>query len=614
MRRGIIASGLRRAALAMAAFIASTSIAEAQAIGGRVITFGDSLSDNGNLPPGLAPPPPYLGGRFSNGIVWTEILSGGAQNSPTRGQPNAGAVNFAFGGALVDNGLNLLGPIPGIPTQVGLFQLTGGAFTSRDLVTMWGGANNVFQYFQSTPPALITQAGLAANSTTAATAMTQNVAQVVGLGARTVLVANLPDIGATPNFNTTAGAAGATFATGVFNQTLSQGLQGVAAGAPAGTNIIQMDVNRVFALIAANPAAYGFTNTTQACTAVLACVTAPTAVQNQFAFWDGVHPTAAGHRLLALYAGLLLNPQPTTQRIAPLGEVAVRTRGAAVDETFDRTSGWAQGQYGRQNGFYANVTGSTGDVSAHDGVPGYRVNMGGARFGLDRNYGQFLVGGSAGVSLGDIDSSTLKSSVSTLDGDVYAAMLSGPFYVAAQAGISTTRFDAIKRANGFGPDTATSQTGSYQLSSGAEVGVIGKFGVVTLVPAARLQYVHANVDGFSESGLLANAFTSRNLDTVSGSVRLKASTPIGAGTAFAQVGYEQFLSQSQDQIGARFVDNTALPFQAGPGNLVAKGVSLKLGYEGRFSELAAYSISYGANLQDGNGTTHTGQAQIKVPF
>ena len=104
-------------------------------------------------------------------------------------------------------------------------------------------------------------------------------------------------------------------------------------------------------------------------------------------------------------------------------------------------------------------------------------------------------------------------------------MLSGPFYVAGQGGVSTTRFDAIKRSNGFGPETATSETGSYQLSAGAEAGVIGKFGVVTLVPAARLQYVHANVDGFAENGLLANAFDSRSIDAVTGSVRVKASVP-----------------------------------------------------------------------------------------
>ena len=38
-------------------------------------TFGDSLSDNGNLFAftfGTQPPPPYVGGRFSNGLVFPE--------------------------------------------------------------------------------------------------------------------------------------------------------------------------------------------------------------------------------------------------------------------------------------------------------------------------------------------------------------------------------------------------------------------------------------------------------------------------------------------------------------------------------------------------------------
>ena len=43
-----------------------------------IIVFGDSLSDNGNLALFAAqPPPPYFGGRFSDGIVWVEQLGFG---------------------------------------------------------------------------------------------------------------------------------------------------------------------------------------------------------------------------------------------------------------------------------------------------------------------------------------------------------------------------------------------------------------------------------------------------------------------------------------------------------------------------------------------------------
>lgn len=65
---------------------------------GRVVVFGDSLSDNGNLFAQTGQPPaPYFQGRFSNGPVWVEQLFG-PLNSPIQGTGVAGNVDLAFGG------------------------------------------------------------------------------------------------------------------------------------------------------------------------------------------------------------------------------------------------------------------------------------------------------------------------------------------------------------------------------------------------------------------------------------------------------------------------------------------------------------------------------------
>ena len=69
----------------------------------RLVVFGDSLSDNGNLylaSGGTQPPsPPYYQGRFSSGPVWTELLGFNAANFTGS---VSGSINYAFGGSRTD--------------------------------------------------------------------------------------------------------------------------------------------------------------------------------------------------------------------------------------------------------------------------------------------------------------------------------------------------------------------------------------------------------------------------------------------------------------------------------------------------------------------------------
>lgn len=192
------------AALATASLIAGVSIATAQQPTGRTVSFGDSLSDPGNLFALTGQPPaPYYQGHFSNGITWIETLDGGKVNGigPVSGGNTSGNVDLAFGGAFTGTG-NLGGPAlngTGIQSQISTFFGAGGKLAPNDLVTMWGGANNIFQFFNTTPNP--TQAQIVGNSISAATTMLGDVQTVAANGGRNILVVNLPDIGATPSFN-----------------------------------------------------------------------------------------------------------------------------------------------------------------------------------------------------------------------------------------------------------------------------------------------------------------------------------------------------------------------------------------------------------------------------
>ena len=88
------------AALTVAAVSGVASAASAQSYN-RLVVFGDSLSDNGNLYAVLGQPtsPPYYQGRFSNGPVFTELLGFNAANF---NGSVTGSINYAFGGSRTD--------------------------------------------------------------------------------------------------------------------------------------------------------------------------------------------------------------------------------------------------------------------------------------------------------------------------------------------------------------------------------------------------------------------------------------------------------------------------------------------------------------------------------
>ena len=74
----------------------------------------------------------------------------------------------------------------------------------------------------------------------------------------------------------------------------------------------------------ANPAAYGLADASTACAADGACDA------SQAFFWDGIHPTSAGHQVMARLAVAAI-PEPATGLLlglAFLGLAATRRRAA----------------------------------------------------------------------------------------------------------------------------------------------------------------------------------------------------------------------------------------------------------------------------------------------
>jgi phospholipase/lecithinase/hemolysin len=264
------------------------------------VVYGDSLSDNGNLF-GLVglPGAPYFNGRLSNGPVAVEDLAG-ALGVPLVDFALAGATTGV--GAIPDGGTpTSLGAIslPGMQTQFAHTQGTLAPFLSNGLFVVWGGPNDFLN-----PSPL--DATIQDQINRAVGDLVGLVLDLQGLGAQNILVPGMPDLGLTPQFQ--AQGAQYTALSAAFDTALQASL-------PAG--VTYFDTFGFLHAVVANPAAYGLTNVTDPCFDGTNLCANP----DEYLFWDGLHPTAAGHELIADGFETVVTPEPPALVLALSGLV-----------------------------------------------------------------------------------------------------------------------------------------------------------------------------------------------------------------------------------------------------------------------------------------------------
>jgi phospholipase/lecithinase/hemolysin len=277
---------------ALAVLACSGPVAAAPAFSELVI-FGDSLSDRRNLESltlGLAPNPPYSAGRFSNGPLWVERLSG-LLDLGTVTASRDGGNDFAYGGVASGDGTTnfaLFFNAPNVGQQVLNWTATHNASASQ-LFTVLGGGNDFLAVLDS---------GGAATAQSVADNIATAVQRLYNDGARHVLVGNLPDFGRIPRYRGTADQSQATALTAAFASALEAEL-GLLETTNPGLTLYRLDLLTFFDSILGDPSAYGLTNVTDAAYdgdyfGSGTVVSDPSG----YAFWDDIHPTTGAHMLI----------------------------------------------------------------------------------------------------------------------------------------------------------------------------------------------------------------------------------------------------------------------------------------------------------------------------
>lgn len=292
----------------------------------QIVFLGDSLTDDGNLykiSEGMIPKtPPYFQGRFSNGLVWADLVSKYYSDSL-----QISSKNYAIGGETV------------LPQDFPPFTLTQSindylienaiVDKSKTLFIVWVGANDYLAPLRSDADQL---------TTSVIQTMRDSIDNLILIGAKNILVMNLPDLSKSPYNHDSQAPKNLGIATTLHNSKLSLAIAQISTNHPD-VNIHLFDVNHLLTDMMNNIHAYNdkyhahISNLTQACwtgdftmsmdqatdsryTMIYRSIKGSPALAeayrvgrspqptmcahpDEYIFWDRVHPTGEVHRIFA---------------------------------------------------------------------------------------------------------------------------------------------------------------------------------------------------------------------------------------------------------------------------------------------------------------------------
>ena len=300
-------------------------------------TFGDSLSDNGNAFAAsfgtVNATAPYFGGRWSNGLTFVEQLGNSLAVGAAAPTAVKSSMGFAFGGATAVPAVSTV-PFPPLAGQLQLFQSHSVSIQKTDLFTVWMGANDILNTAPSAPanPALMDAAGINAAQATVA-----GIQSLIALGAKNILVLNLPDIGLTPTGLSSGAGAFLTRGSLAYNAEFDSRLRAVAAGA-SDVTLTRIDAGALIAQIQRDYKVLGYANATSGL--ILPASAGGGGDPNGYVFFDGIHPSARTHVLLSRIVLEALNPEPVVGFAGTLGSAAWRCRGSAPPPSTPGPASW----------------------------------------------------------------------------------------------------------------------------------------------------------------------------------------------------------------------------------------------------------------------------------
>lgn len=271
-----------------------------------IYIFGDSLHDTGNLKKltnGEFPSKAYFDGRFSNGPVYCEYL---AETLSKKNNRHIMLKNYAVGGALTNyvNGYS--------PKSTSLMEQIGAedfSFTENDLVILGCGANNYGFFIDIKQFPFIHLKRLY----NLADDLKLCVQKIIDKGAKHILLFNVPNIFMAPvkrKLSPLFKLLAAPLISNSLDKTNKKIEKFVNSIDGKITTIVLFDVYKLFKEALSSPEKFDFKYSDFYVIPGLGRYDGEIANNRnheEYLFWDFVHPTTKGHKLLSHYITELIN-------------------------------------------------------------------------------------------------------------------------------------------------------------------------------------------------------------------------------------------------------------------------------------------------------------------
>ncbi|OOS20925.1 autotransporter domain-containing protein [Moraxella pluranimalium] len=601
----------------------------------QTVFFGDSLTDTGRLKAIVTGIDSTVGAQLQNSFttnpdaVWaTHLANALGSRADANTTDNTAGTNYAVGGARSGSAVtwNNLFEIPTTNTQIiSHLAANQGKADPDALYTVWIGSNDLIA---AADPTKTTAEALAAISG-AVKATATDVATLDAAGAGYILVPNVPDLSLTPRaiyaekvLGVTGATAQARLAASLYNSNLYAALNTLDA------NVIPANTFGLLQEVAADPSAFGFSNTTGvACnmparttgandpaSTSLACTPAnlvtPTANED-YLFADDIHPSGRTHRILAQYYQSLLSAPSAIGQLPS----AITRQGTSDYQALNRR---LETLPTNKNSVW--IDGGVSNIDSNDATtdtvnPSVTI---GAGFGGERSHtGAYAKFGWENYQLSDVISADVQSRGVGL----YHRHELDKVGINLQAGVDRLSVDTDRQIAWEGAARTHNATAKgTRLHAGAQVGVTLGTGAVSYRPYLGVNAQEVTIKDLVENNSeLATAmrFHNQKQTSLQGEIGVNAAYQLAdKHRLYGGVGYTHEFKDDARQVSAsltsipQYTRGFSLPVAATDGS----GVHAHLGVMTKLNDQFAINATVSANHANSNEQDVAGVIGVQAQF